>query len=108
MKRPVKSSDGLYHIKGKTYKQVRGSRIQVWNSNAYKTEGGLHRSQLTKSNGRIVSLKKHNTAKKENSAMSRRMYRRSAAVQRKRAVVVLQILHHLLPLVLLLLLLLHK
>jgi hypothetical protein len=65
MKRPVKSSDGLYHIKGKTYRQVRGSRIQVWNSNAYKTEGGLHRSQLTKSNGRIVSLKKHKTAKKE-------------------------------------------
>ena len=65
MKRPVKSSDGLYHIKRKTYKAVRGSRIQVWNHNAYKTEGGLLRSQLTKSNGRIVSLKKHKTAKKE-------------------------------------------
>jgi hypothetical protein len=65
MKRPVKSSDGLYHIKGKTYKAVRGSRVQVWNHNAYKTEGGLLRSALTKSNGRIVSLKKHKTAKKE-------------------------------------------
>ena len=65
MKRPVKSADGLYHIKGKTYKAVRGSRAQVWNYNAYKTEGGLLRSQLTKSHGRIVSLKKHNTAKKE-------------------------------------------
>jgi hypothetical protein len=65
MKRPVKSSDGLYHIKGKTYKTVRGSRVQVWNHNAYKTEGGLLRSALTKSNGRIVSLKKHKTAKKE-------------------------------------------
>jgi hypothetical protein len=65
MKRPVKSSDGLYHIKGKTYKAVRGSRVQVWNHNAYKTEGGLLRSQLVKSNGRIVSLKKHKTAKKE-------------------------------------------
>jgi hypothetical protein len=65
MKRPVKSSDGLYHIKGKTYKFVRGSRVQVWNHNAYKTEGGLLRSALTKSNGRIVSLKKHKTAKKE-------------------------------------------
>ena len=65
MKRPVKSSDGLYHIKGKTYKSVRGSRVQVWNHNAYKTEGGLLRSALTKSNGRIVSLKKHKTAKKE-------------------------------------------
>jgi len=65
MKRPIKASDGLYHIKGKTYKQVRGSRVQVWNKNAYKTEGGLLRSQLTKSHGRIVSLKKHKTAKKE-------------------------------------------
>ena len=41
MKRPVRSSDGLYHIKGKTYKAVRGSRAQVWNGTAYKTEGGL-------------------------------------------------------------------
>jgi len=65
MKRPVKDSNGLYHIKGKTYKQVRGSRVQVWNKNAYKTEGGLLRSALTKSHGRIVSLKKHKTAKKE-------------------------------------------
>lgn len=65
MKRPVKSSDGLYHIKGKTYKQVRGSRVQVWNKNAYKTEGGLLRSELVKSHGRIVSLKKHKSAKKE-------------------------------------------
>lgn len=65
MKRPTKSSDGLYHIKGKTYKLVRGSRAQVWNHTALKTEGGLLRSELTKSHGRIVSLKKHKTAKKE-------------------------------------------
>lgn len=65
MKRPVRSSDGLYHIKGKTYKAVRGSRAQVWNGTAYKTEGGLLKRQLTKSHGHIVSLKKHKTAKKE-------------------------------------------
>jgi hypothetical protein len=66
MKRPVRSEDdGLYHIKGKTYKYVRGSRAQVWNHTAYKTEGGLHRNELIKSHGRIVSLKKHKTAKKE-------------------------------------------
>lgn len=64
-KRPQRSEDGLYHIKGHTYKAVRGSRAQVWNRTAYKTEGGLHRTQLTKSHGRIVSLKKHKTAKKE-------------------------------------------
>jgi hypothetical protein len=65
MKRPVRASDGLYHIKGKTYKVIRGSRAQVWNGTAYKTEGGLLRSALMKSHGRIVSAKKHKTAKKE-------------------------------------------
>lgn len=64
-KRPVKQSDGLYHIKGKTYKIVRGSRAQVWNQTAYKTPGGLVKSELTRSHGRIVSLKKSKTAKKE-------------------------------------------
>jgi hypothetical protein len=37
----------------------------VWNRTAYKTEGGLLRSALIKSHGRIVSAKKHKTAKKE-------------------------------------------
>ena len=65
MKRPVRQEDGLYHIKGQTYKAVRGSRHQVWNKTAYKTPGGLLRKELTMSHGRIVSLKKHKTAKKE-------------------------------------------
>ena len=65
MKRPVRASDGLYHIKGKTYKVIRGSRAQFWNGTSYKTEGGLLRSALMKSLGRIVSAKKHKTAKKE-------------------------------------------
>lgn len=65
MKRPVRGENGLYHIKGKHYKMVRGSRAQVWNGTAYKTEGGLVRAGLVKSHGRIVSAKKHKTAKKE-------------------------------------------
>lgn len=65
MKRPVREADGLYHIRGKTYKQVRGSRVQVWHGTALKTEGGLVKKELTLSHGRIVSLKKHKTAKKE-------------------------------------------
>ena len=65
MKRPVRQEDGLYHIQGSMYKTVRGSRVQVWNKNAYKTPGGLTRKELIKSHGRIVSLKKHKTAKKE-------------------------------------------
>ena len=65
MKRPVRQSDGLYHIEGKKYSSVRGSRIKVWHENAYKTPGGLKKNELTMSHGRIVSLKKHRTAKKE-------------------------------------------
>lgn len=65
MKKPMRANDGLYHIKGKTYKQLRGSRAQVWNQTAYKTEGGLLKSKLVKSHGRIVSALKHKTAKKE-------------------------------------------
>jgi hypothetical protein len=65
MKRPVRHEDGLYHIHGSVFKTVRGSRVQVWNKNAYKTPGGLTKKELIKSHGRIVSLKKHNTAKRE-------------------------------------------
>ncbi len=66
MKRPIKSEDGYYHIDGNKYKLLFGSREQVWNSNAYKTEGSLRRHQLMMNKwGRIVSAKKHKTAKKE-------------------------------------------
>jgi hypothetical protein len=65
MKRPTKQSDGMYHLKGKKYPVLIGSRAQVWNKTAYKTPGGLKRNDLTRSHGRIVSLKKHKTAKKE-------------------------------------------
>lgn len=61
----MRCADGLYHIKGKTYKVLRGSRAQVWNGTAYKTEGSLLKSDLVKSHGRIVSALKHKTAKKE-------------------------------------------
>ena len=65
-KRPSRDSDGYYHINGKKYKELFGSRTQVWNENAYKTEGGLLRSDLMMNKwNRIVSLKKHRTAKKE-------------------------------------------
>ena len=67
MKRPVRnSSDGTYHLEGKKYKELFGSRVQVWNNNAYKTPGNLTKKDLiyTK-NHRIVSRKKHISAKKE-------------------------------------------
>lgn len=66
-KRPHRAADGNYHIKGKSYKQLFGSRIQVHNGTAYKTEGNLVKSQLFMNKwGRIVSALKHKTAKKEN------------------------------------------
>jgi len=66
MKRPQRQPDGFYHIHGKKYKELFGSRIQVWNGTAYKTAGELIRSQLTMNKwGRIVSAAKHKTAKKE-------------------------------------------
>ena len=66
MKRPVRASDGHYHINGKSYKELFGSRIQVWNGTAYKTEGLLTKKDLIMNkHRRIVSIKKHKTAKKE-------------------------------------------
>lgn len=58
--------NGKYLIKGKKYDQLVGSRAQVWHKTAFKTSGDLSRDHLHQNkNGRIVSKKKHNTAKKE-------------------------------------------
>jgi len=66
MKRPVRANDGTYTIKGKKYKELFGSREQVMNGTAYKTEGNLTVDDLMMNHlGRIVSKKKHRTAKKE-------------------------------------------
>ena len=57
---------GMYHIKGKKFELLVGSRAQVWHETAYKTTGGLTRFDLMKNkHGRIVSMKKHKTAKRE-------------------------------------------
>ena len=43
-----------------------GSRAEVWHKSAYKTTGGLTRSHLIQNkSGRIVSRKKHVSAKKD-------------------------------------------
>lgn len=45
---------------------LEGSRAQVWHQTAFKTPGGLEKHQLLMNkHGRIVSRKKHSTAKKE-------------------------------------------
>lgn len=63
MKRPVRQNDGLFHLEGKTFKQLFGSREQVFNGTAYKTTGCLTKKNLHfNKRGRIVSLKKFNTS----------------------------------------------
>lgn len=62
----TKSSDGLYHIGGNKYQMNVGSRAQVYHGTAHKTTGGLKKNNLLMNkHGRIVSKKKHATAKKE-------------------------------------------
>ena len=67
MKRPVRDPiTGTYTVKGKTCKELFGSREQVWNGTAYKTKYGLTKEGLIMNKwGRIVSADKYKTAKKE-------------------------------------------
>jgi hypothetical protein len=51
---------------GKLYENLVGSRAQVYHGTAYKTSGGLKKSDLVQNKrGRIVSKKKLETAKRE-------------------------------------------
>jgi len=68
MKRPVRDPETHeYKIDGKSYPELFGSRKKVWMNGAYKTSGDLTKKDLMMNKwGRIVSAKKHKTAKKEN------------------------------------------
>jgi hypothetical protein len=66
MRRILKAEDGKYHVKGKTYSLLEGSRQQVGHGTAYKTSGGLTKKDIVfTKNGRWVSKAKHLSAKKE-------------------------------------------
>lgn len=69
MKRFTRSAhDRKFHIHGKTFQNLTGSRKQVYHhGTAYKTTGGLTKDLLFFNNktNRIVSKKKHFSAKKE-------------------------------------------
>jgi len=61
-----KGKDGLYHVNGRSYKDLIGSRQCVGHGTAYKTSGKLTKSDLIQTkDGRWRSLKKHKSAKKE-------------------------------------------
>ena len=62
----MRGGDGKYHIGGSKFEMNIGSRAQVWHRTAHKTAGGLTKAHLMMNkHGRIVSRKKHKTAKRE-------------------------------------------
>ena len=66
VKKHMKAADGAYHIHGHKYEVLEGSRAQVWHGTAHQTSGGLNKIHLIMNkHGRIVSKKKHTTAKHE-------------------------------------------
>ena len=66
MTRYTKSEGGHYIVAGKKHEMLEGSRAQVWHGTAYKTSGGLTKSNLhMNKHGRIVSKKKFETARRE-------------------------------------------
>ena len=66
MTRFTKSAHGKYIVSGKSYDMLIGTRAQVWHGTAYKTTGGLTKSDILQNkNGRIVSRSKHASAKRE-------------------------------------------
>jgi len=67
MTRFTRSANGKYVVQSKTFDVLIGTRAQVWHGTAYKTSGGLTKSDLLQNkNGRIVSKAKHASAKKDN------------------------------------------
>ena len=61
-----RTSTGKYSVAGKTFDVLIGTRAQVWHGTAYKTTGGLTKSNIMKNkSGRIVSKSKHMSAKKD-------------------------------------------
>jgi len=66
VKKITKNAQGVYLIKGVKYNKLVGSRAEVYHKTAFKTPGGLEKKDIMMNkNGRIVSVKKHKTAKKE-------------------------------------------
>tara|TARA_B100000795_G_scaffold268596_2_gene255878 strand:- start:4073 stop:4423 length:351 start_codon:yes stop_codon:yes gene_type:complete len=64
-----RTSDGGVMIAGKKYSMLVGSRAQVWHGTAYKTNPGkkalTKKHLMQKKDGKIVSRKKSQTAKRQ-------------------------------------------
>ena len=67
MTRFTKSASGKYMVSDHSFDMLVGSRAQVWHGTAYKTTGGLTKSNIMKNKtGSIVSKSKHASAKRDN------------------------------------------
>tara|TARA_Y100001970_G_scaffold71927_1_gene91303 strand:- start:76 stop:420 length:345 start_codon:yes stop_codon:yes gene_type:complete len=68
-RRIKKGKDGFYHVAGKKFKMLVGSRAQVWHGTAYKTSysgNALKKKHLKKNkSGKIVSRRMSLTAKRQ-------------------------------------------
>jgi hypothetical protein len=59
LKRRDKGADGLFHIDGRVYELLEGTRHDVWYGKAYQTSGGLIKTDLLiNKDGKIVSKSK--------------------------------------------------
>jgi hypothetical protein len=59
LKKIIKNKDGMYHVDGKQYELLQGTRKEVWDGKAYKTTGGLLKHNfIINSHGTIVSKRK--------------------------------------------------
>jgi hypothetical protein len=77
----TRNPNGKYHIHGKDYDLLEGSRAQVWHETAHETSGGLTKSHLMKNKlGRIVSKKKTSNCEK------RKTFRKSRIFYEKRRI----------------------
>jgi hypothetical protein len=67
MRRILKAEDGKYHVSGKTFPVLEGSRQQVGHGTAYKTSGGLtFQDLMMNKHGKLISKKKFITEKESN------------------------------------------
>ena len=84
LKRISKSSDGLYHINNKIYDNCFGTREDVWNETAYKTTGGLTKSDLlVNKNGKIISKKKFIAEKEYNRLENVNNIKKELAIKKR-------------------------
>jgi hypothetical protein len=67
-KRQDRAADGFFHRDGQLYELLEGTRIDVWQGKAYKTSGGLIKTDLLiNKDGNIVSKCKYINAIRNNN-----------------------------------------